>query len=527
MQAVEQGEVYVTPHGGEGDYAEALHEAEMRVIAIAPGVIEVNDVLHGKPYRFGDRSLVRDPVADDYVVASWEVLGHTSSVRQLTNTEKHETKQGTGRWSRAQHMLSAAALTALYGGTPVEIMQMATHDAAHRLGSHRTDDLLTKRGLENAHDDVLLDVMRRNGFLDALIVRGLCDENGVLKDQDGVSVETLYDLSCLPEGFINQPGKKCCLETERAQYIAQEGAIWIYGPTTMREALSHLYRIPDSAHGDHLVFDDVDAARTFEIAQVRCNTEHWADRCNDIIDELIMTADRSMFLSRHPELVDIVRYYPGDVLNGLEEDWQRWREELAEKEPFVSALLKVATTLAAQQRNAHAGFDDSKNRYTGPVLPDWVTIQESLLAAPVRDEQKVVSGHSKKLKGTSIVIEMMPGKVRSINPWVKLPGQDMRRIEDLDPSLAEFRETQSQWTGDCYDAVIDLDHPALGLTRAEKGSIKKGLARIQEEWPLALARPAMPDELYKQRLQKSAERYRDLGRLSVVLGSARALHAAS
>jgi hypothetical protein len=506
--------IHVTPNGDIDSSRPQLHPAEMRVVELDDHVIEVHDVLHAKPYRFGDRSLVTDSVADDYVVANWQHFGHLGSIRQLTNTETYETKPGTGRWSRAQHMLASAALTAMHGGSPLEIMQMASHDNGHRIGSHRTDDLVAGRGGESAHDSDLSSFMMRSGFIAALQQRGVVDPEGNFVNDGGAHISDVINLEGLPQGFINQPGYTRSLEIERAQYLAQEGAIWTYGPEAMREAVSHLHRVPDSVHGDHLVFDDVDAAIMFEKTQVRCFSEHWSEPVNDIIDELLMTCDKAILLSRHPDAGPYTGHAIGDVLYGNEEDWQELRLRVAEDIPVVAILEKVARRLAAQQREAHAQIDGQSEHYEGPILSDWVSLQPTLVTSDT-NPQRTITGRSRNLGGNNLVLEMQPGKTRAINPWVFDGHGTMRRLEDVVPEMADYREKQFQWSGKPYDAVINLDHPTLGFKSAELRLLTRSLNRLHVRWPSAFARPAMSDELLQHRLQSAKEVCRKLGQIGM------------
>jgi hypothetical protein len=186
----------------------------------------------------------------------------------------------------------------------------------------------------------------------------------------------------------------------------------------------------------------------------------------------------------------------------------------------MAAIHKILTPLVALQRDAHATFDSQRQRYPGPVLPDWLTLQESMVVPS--GHQRMMSGKQRGMKGNSIVIEMQPGKVRTVNPWVKLPGKDLERVETLVPALAEFRKDQSKWSGFAYDAVIDLDHLALQFTAAEKRAVSRGLKTIDAEWPAALERPLMPDDMLEKRVRAANERYRQIGKFPLETLLARA-----
>lgn len=515
----EQTTVWVTPHGGESGTEPELHPAEMRITELPTGVLVVDDPIHDQPYRIGDRSMITDAEADQYVQSVFKHLGLHFSTRQLSNTEAYSTKKGTGRWSRGQHMLSTAAATAMHGGTALEIMQMATHDIAHRLGSHRTDDLLTTRGLENAHDTALQQFFVRSGFLQSLRSRHRFGRTGSDPGQEGLSLDAIGDLSNLPQGHINWPGKTGYLEQERLQYLLQEAALWIFGPEKAREIRRHVHREPDSELGDHLVFDDADAAYALVQAQTRCYTEHWTDPLNDVIDEALMTADRGVMVSRAPQAAAERQFYPGDILYALEEDWQAVRNTVAEYDPFVAAMLKIAGKLAEQQRDRHLEYQTGFNRYAGPDGPRWVTLQGTILQPSDRDEQRVVLAPSRRQRRDTLVFEMKPGKARAIDPLVRVSVGGLRRISQLRPDIVQYREQQSQWCGMLFDAVVNLSDVSLGLTNAERRSIEPGLERIHAEWPGALLRPHMSDAEFALRVNDANRRYRQIGRLPVAARS--------
>lgn len=508
---LERGTIYRTPNGGYDDRTVDVHPMEMQVVELPDRVLEVHDPLFEAPYRIGDQSLITDPTADDYVVAHWEHHGLHGSTRQLSNTEVYETKTGTGRWSRMQHMLSSAAITAYFGGRPLEIMQMATHDSAHRKGSHRTDDLLDGRGPENSHDGALAAFLKRGGFVNRLQSEGLIDEAGYFKGIDA-HIDQVIDLSHLPKGLINWPGKTGNLEAERLQYLLHELGIWVYDPETVREIMSHIYRDPDSPEGDQLLFDDPEAAALLTKGQIRCFTEHWSEKGNDITDELLATIDRFILTSNEEACSPYNDYFPGDALYTLEEDWQGLVDDMttSQGKAFVAGMSKIVNALCRQQKNVHSDYDNSGNPYRGPVLPEWMTIQESLLRSSDHQQRTI---HQKK-KGIStdlLILEMKQGKPRAIDPWVKLPGRDMRRVSDLVPSVREFRADQTRWCDETYDAIIDLTHSSLNLTPSEIRAIREGLEASHEKWPEALRRPAMPDELLERRIAHAGERYRRLG----------------
>jgi len=103
------GNVLITPDGNHYPGELAIVSNEMHIIERVDGVLEVHDPLFERPYCIGDRSLIKDETADEFVKLHIQHFLLHASTRQLSNTEPYETKAGTGRWSRMQHMISTVA----------------------------------------------------------------------------------------------------------------------------------------------------------------------------------------------------------------------------------------------------------------------------------------------------------------------------------------------------------------------------------------------------------------------------------
>ena len=73
--------VFATPNGGERKLTQP-NPAEIYVVDNGDTITVHNDTGIGHPYTFGDGSLVTDPTADKFVVASWRFDGIHNSVRQ-------------------------------------------------------------------------------------------------------------------------------------------------------------------------------------------------------------------------------------------------------------------------------------------------------------------------------------------------------------------------------------------------------------------------------------------------------------
>lgn len=372
VRAISEG--FRTP-GGTASCA----EHEVVVWEIADNLLEVSDPLCEEPFRIGDGSLIKDPTAEAIAIENWRYNARSLSTRQLTDVRPFTTKLGTDRWSRMGHELSVAAMTTRFGGSPIEIVSATMHDEGHRVASHRTDDLLAGRGSENDHDKSLVGYFQRNGFLRHLQSKGLIDEKGIIPAY-GVGLTSIIDRDekTLPRSHTNQPSWTMSLEDERLQYIAEEACIWIYEPKLVREGLRHALRAEHPEHGDNIVFDDPEAARLFQIAQTRCSSEHWTEPLNNIIDELLMTVDRRLFTTiKRPHDETTTQYYPGDVMYTSEEDWEEKYKDLATRDAFAAAILKIAAALAKQQRAVHETLH-SYDSYRGPMYPSWMSAQTLL-----------------------------------------------------------------------------------------------------------------------------------------------------
>ncbi len=473
--------------------------------------LDIADPLFDEPYTIGDSSII-EPAVEEVLLTYWQHNVRQMSTRQLSNTAPFTTKTGTDTWSRMQHELSTAVITARFGGSAQQVLEAGTHDAAHRKSSHLVDDLLGPRGKEDAHEGVG-EYLRSTGFAAKLKQQGILDEEERFVRLGGLPFSAMCGYQGKAPSFTNQSGRLGHMEAERLQYIGQEAAIWIYPLQLVREAMGHAVRDQHKEHGDHVVFDDVDAARLFTKAQIRCHTEHWNDPINDVIDELVMTLDRRLLTDwNHIHTIgeEYLRYYPGDVLHVAEEDHYAKYLALAEKDAFTSAILKIALKLAEQQRNVHAAYEKDDD-YQGPQLPAWLNLQEAYeLGIESRESQMLhkVSGSSQ------LVAEMLPGKHRYIDPFVLIQRGVWKRLSDVTPDVEQYRVSQTKYTQKtAYDVVIDFTHPALDLTPAEKRALAPGFKKIQEAWPKALKRPAMPDELLAKQVAIASANTRRRGRL--------------
>jgi len=387
-------------------------------------------------------------------------------------------------------------------------MAMAVHDDGHRIGSHKTDDMLIGRGKEDAHDEDLASFMMRSGFPERLMQAGLIDEHYSFIKLEDLSLHDLMHRSEHENDMTNWPSKSGYLEVERLQYLLHEFGIWVYDMPTAREILSHVERDRDSPLGDHLVFTDQDASVATKKGQIRCQTEHWLEPMNEAVDEFSNTMWRYGLICGDPALARYAAYYPGDTLYTLEEDWQKALMNLGHRhEAFISGFNKICEKLCDLQRRAHAEIDGHHTTYERPAVPDWLSIHERM---PIRGD--VRQGVSfKKIGDTALLLEIEQAKIRVSDPLVKLPGKGLQRVSQLRPDVEAFQERQGRWSGRAYSAEINLTHPRLGLTTAERKAMRKGLAEIKAKWPDALKRPKMSPEIFRQRIDQARTRYRKIG----------------
>jgi hypothetical protein len=486
-----------------------IHPAEMLVTEHPSGILEVNDPLFEEPYRIGDRSLIEDPVTDDFVCTVWDYYGIHMSTRQLHRTERDETYPGSGRWNRMHHTFGAVAITAHYGGTPQQLAEMAVHDLGHRIGSHRYEHVIDNRIADNDHEAGLPAFFRRSGFVDALVDRGLCDEAGVLKN--GMALEELAHSEHNETGITNWPSKTGYPETERLNYILTEKAIWQSSPAEARHILQRVQRDPDSPYGDQLVFSDFDAAVAYTKAQMRCRTENWTEPVTQVSEELMVTMMRYALTLDTPEMESYSLYHPGDSLRALEEDWQTALVGQAHTNAGVRGIMKVFDKLTDwRRRNARDVPVEDYCKY-GPLAPDWLTITRSLTA----HSKQYVRGIQRP-GGRYVVINVQPSKPRPTNPLVGAVGGPQDRLLSLDPDLKRYLEQKAFWCENSFDAVIDISSGKLGLSRIEQQGFMRAISgEARHAWQAALKRPLMSQEVLTQRITEAGQRCRRLGAVSV------------
>jgi hypothetical protein len=496
--------VHITPDGsGRGvDPAQLFRPDEFHVVERPDGILEVHDPLFAEPYSFGDRSLVPDPVIDDLVLAACRHFDMQGSVRQLTNTEQWASQEGISRWSRIQHMLSAAAITAKFGGRADEVGAMAIHDVGHRVGSHNAEAMLDDRHAkkQNLHDQDMLGFLKRSGFTARLVKQGLLSENGILAN--GVPLARLTETDA--KTFINWPSGTKSLEVERLQYIEHEMTIWQHPAEVVRAMHGHIRREPQSEHGDHLVIDDIDAAYMLGTGQVDCYAGDWADPVKRLGDALSMVLFRHSLVSKYKGMEEFQKHSPADVLYTTEEKWQEGLTALRESDPAVSGLFKTLIKLHETRRRVFEARD-GKEADAEPVWPSWVQSFRSGRA------DGILVRHSSGHQGPLIIAELGPTKKRQIDPWVQSPGERMKRLSKYRPDFLDYRERRTRWLG-AYDHVIALSSRRLGLTPQELKGLSADLGqRGRNKWQQALRRPPMSPEQFAAYIQAGANDYRRRG----------------
>jgi|GEM_PF-1824899 len=504
---------YLTPHGGEADQPLHIHPAEVAVTEYPTGIIAVADPLFEEPYRIGDRSLIADPVVDDFVVAVWDYFGVHMSTRQLSRTELFETIPSLGRWNRMQHTLGAVAMTARFGGTPAQLAEMAVHDLGHRVGSHRFESLIENKMQDNDHENDLGGFLARSGFMAELRRRGLCNKQDELAN--GLRLQQLAHSENNPTGITNWPARTGYPETERLNYILTESAIWQTSPAEARQVLAAVQRDQASARGDQLVFGEADAAAAYAEAQLRCRTEHWVEPLTEVSEELAVALMRYVLSSGAPGMEPYDRYHPGDSLRTLEEDWQQALTALRHSDPGVQGMLTLIDSIVAWRRAIPADTHRKGYRQYGPLAPSWLTLFPSLndrIYQPIRGVHRT--------GGQYVVIGMQSNKPRPVNPLVGVPGGQHTPLMELRPDLATEHAARSSWSDNPFDAVIDISHKNLRLTMAERQGIMRIVGpEVRAAWEQeVLQRPLMDELELTHRITAAGKRYRQLGAVPLAPG---------
>lgn len=502
-----RGERFITPDGGyirEPDSIESIAfdpDKEVVFTQLPRGVIEVRDPLFASPYRIGDQSFFTNPVVDAYVRATVNYFGLHLSTRHLLNVERYEKKEGTGRWSTLGHSVSVAAVSQFLGCEPGHTMYAATHDVAKRMGGHRSDDLLDGRGNEDAHDRDRWSFITRSGFLAYLQKEGLVDEHGIVEGL-GVTLKQIVDPPEEPS-VINMPSSTGDLEPERVQYGFFERNLWVApGSAANQQAIGQFALYKTTRSTERVICLEEDAAYILWESIVRCHSEEWGELGDAILNELLMAQTRFALTYPDGATADLRRYAVGDSLYFPEEQWLRrlGSMETAGGKHFVSAMARVLEALISHQQKVHAGYV-ALGQYQGPVLPSWICTKN------VRSRRMSHAQHTRYSPNEdALIIEINPGKQRHVNPYILARGGSLVRLEDAHPGLREKREAAYRWSGSPYDVRIDLSHPELALSALEKAALKGGMARMLAEWPQALRRVPMPNELLRARISNWGKR---------------------
>ena len=493
LRMMESEEFQITPFRDDS-FAVVDLDRETYSRDLGDGIIEVSDPLIS-PFRIGDRSTFRDPTVDDFICAYVGFFGVVGSIRQLACIEAYEVKEGAGRWSRLQHEVVTAAMTAEMGGTPLEVMQMAIHDTGHLIGSHRTEPWIP----EYDHEGAVGEIFRRSGFVKELKTRGIIDNAGGMRGLN-VAVDDITNLADLPDGFIHRPKTTGDLEVEGVQYVLRESGIWALDPSEAREIYCNVIRIQDSPEGDRIAFASEEAARLFTRLQIRCRTESWNEPVHVAIAMMLGLRDALVLTAGEDEY----RYSPSDHLYSPEELWEDGVTSISERDPAVSGLTKILKVLAGQQRIVHLEIND-RRPYDGPMLPKWMRMKS------VDNSQDAVSFSP----SGELSIKMPSPKTRRVDPLVRTP-KGLVKISNIDSSIEEFRQRQSRFMAAPVEMVVDTSDSRLGLTKTERKAIETSLSAIFGRWPDALKREPMPDSDFEAQIRCANKAYRKLGRVCLL-----------
>jgi hypothetical protein len=501
MAAEELGITYGVPNG-TGTSSWELSPGEIQVVERMDGVIEVHDPSFEQPFRFGDQSLIKDPVTDRVVVEIWNYYTYLMSARQVGVTERTALLAGSGRMSRMPHMLSCTALAVRFGCSPREILAMTAHDVGHRIKCHENDKVIQQAGPHTAHDFDVPGFLHRSGFVDRLRAKGLCDAQGMLAN--GVHINELGIGKDEPPSILSHRSQTYFPDLDRMGYNLMQQAVTPGGVAFARAHLADLVRIPDSPFGDQLVFQTSEHARDFSLGQIMRWIRGWASRENLTLGQLSQMMTRYVLTSNHPEAEPYQTHFPGDTLRGLEEDWQNTVQVIAYRDPAVSGLLKLIDRLVNFTRYYDAEIRNGTLEYSGPRFPPDMTMYE---------HPHKLSDTSPHVRGDYLVLWVPPGKRRLVNAVMNNGGQLVRTHEAM-PDLAALVKRHEAWAVGSFCVVTDLAHSRSGLSRIERAALRHMVGpEARARWQKALLREPMAQDELAAHIATQNERYRHIGAL--------------
>lgn len=473
------------------------------------GAVFVQSPIWEDEYSIGDGGTFKDPRTDTFLKVLAHHQFHHFSTRQLSFVELFETRHGAARFVRLGHVLDSAKIINDLGGTFEQAVQTVISDLAHPAGSHqRGDFMMGDYENQDSHDADLWRYIVNSGFLAALEAENLVDKEGSLAGSP-VPLQALadprvprtHDLAECPRPDNN---------SDRAQFTMHEGVL-IHDQKEVQAIMKSMVRI-ETADGDRMALNDIDAARLLYILGVREESEDWNEPIRSVLEETALLADRYLFTNPNPaaEFRALQDWYPVDHARIDEQTWFDHVERLGTLDPFITNVLRIAASIAAHQREVTEQYTNEHERYTDPVPPPGMTIEPA----------------SRRVK-TTLSVGHAEGGVREL--WLALPQKKIRggidspvvtkngvkRVTELDPSLLKFADKRKRW------AVPLL--AKVALPEAIGDEVERGIRIIKQAWSTASSertrphpetRKPMPPEVLRHQIDLARARTIELAKVN-------------
>jgi hypothetical protein len=436
---------------------------------------------------WGDRQLLsttfRDPRAARFADIFTRHQLRLLDVRQLSTPERFETRDGAGRMDRLTTLLDSGRMVAEpLGGTFEQVVQVLVSDASVTVGSHRLGDHLEgDYSTQSARDTDIGDYITRSGLLQALVDGYVCDSQGNLAGSP-------YDIFTLAQP--NTPRRHDIVECPRPYSNADRDPFtWIEGlyllpQRDINEAMRHLIRAEvQTPQGieERIAYTDIDTARQLYLLSVRHQSEHWGNAEQNLVEELVSTADKHRLLQLWP-------YSPIDYLRISESEWFASNQY----DEFANQMYRVAERVSQAIKRANIGVQHGETAYNGPGarLVDSHSDVQSLV---FRKETKntvthPVVGVYDDENGPRITVKLPKHKVRQpIDPLVATP-HGLQHTTEIDPELKRYAERQLRWVG-AYSVSVRLQ-PSDDI---DVKKLRHGVAAVNQAWHFCDGRPAILD----------------------------------
>ncbi len=419
---------------------------------------------------WGDRQLLEDVFTDSRAATFADVFTRHElrllDVRQLSLTERFETRDGAGRMDRLTTLLDSARVVARLGGTFEQIAQVLLSDVPVTVGSHRLGDHLEGDYIsQSARDEDIGDYMKRNGLLDAFVKAYVCDSQGNLCG----SPVNIFDLA-----QPNNPRRHDIVECPRPYSNADRDPFtWIEGLYLLPQeditgALKHMHRAEvriGDGQEERIAYNDTDVARRLYILATRHQAEHWGNAEQNLVEELVTTGDKHRLLDAWP-------YSPIDVLRVGESQWFNG----VDPESFAGQMYRLAERVSRQIKLANIAMQHGAEEYRGPngrgQLGGMVFRRETK-----RPVTHPVVGMRQKEDGMHVLIRLPQHKLRQpINPLVS-GRHGLQPVTLLDEALPRYSNRLLQWVG-AYSVSVRIE----SSDDINPEVLQKGLAAVNKAW---------------------------------------------